>query len=111
MYCFDFLGGLVVVMTSDGAFGLSLKDGSQKWDITLTDRSVSDYRKNCKNQDTENVDCNCPKKQTVYLIHAVMPSNDADRMTNSIDLDQTAPFKEQSDLVLHCLLRPVCPNS
>ena len=32
-------------MTSDGAFGLSLKDGSQKWDITLTDRSVSDYRK------------------------------------------------------------------
>ena len=36
-------------------------------------------------------------------------------MANSVDPDQTAvcgpaPFAEQSDLGLHCLLRPICPN-
>ena len=31
--------------------------------------------------------------------------NDADGMENRVDPDQTAP-KEQSDLDLHCLLRP-----
>ena len=35
--------------------------------------------------------------------------NDAGGMENSADPDQTAP-KEQSDLDLHCLLRPTCPN-
>ena len=30
-------------------------------------------------------------------------------MANSVDPDQTAP-KEQFDLGLHCLLRPVCPS-
>ena len=34
-----------------------------------------------------------------------MHPNDADGMANSVDPDQ-----EQSDLGLHCLLRPVCPN-
>ena len=33
-----------------------------------------------------------------------MHPNDAGRMANSVDLDQTA-------LVLHCLPRPVCPNT
>ena len=28
---------------------------------------------------------------------------------NSVDPDQTL-LQEQSDLCLHCLLRPVCPN-
>ena len=31
----------------------------------------------------------------------------ADQIANSVDQDQTAP---QSDLGLHCLLRPVCPK-
>ena len=35
-----------------------------------------------------------------------MRLNDADRMVNNVDLDQTAP----SDLGLHCLLRPVSPK-
>ena len=30
-----------------------------------------------------------------------------DRIANSVDPDQTAP----SDLGLHCLLRPICPNT
>ena len=34
-----------------------------------------------------------------------MCPNDADRMTNSADPDQTSPH----DLGLHSLLRPVCP--
>ena len=33
-----------------------------------------------------------------------MLSKDADGMANSVDPGQTAPFKEQSDLGLHCLL-------
>ena len=31
-------------------------------------------------------------------------------MANSVDPDQTALLKEQSDLGLHCLPRPVCPK-
>ena len=37
--------------------------------------------------------------------YGVMHPNDADGMANSVDPDQTAPH--QSDLGLHCLLRPV----
>ena len=40
---------------------------------------------------------------------AVMHSKAADGMANSADPDQTAP-KEQSDLDLHCLIRPACPR-
>ena len=39
-----------------------------------------------------------------------MMLNEADRMTNSEDPDQTAPFKEQSDQGLHCFVSPICPN-
>ena len=35
-----------------------------------------------------------------------MSPNDADRMANSIDPDQTAP-----DLGLHCLPRHICPKT
>ena len=31
-------------------------------------------------------------------------------MANSVDHDQTAPFKKQSDLGLHCLLMDFSPN-
>ena len=53
-----------------------------------------------------------------------MHPKDADRMANSVDHDQTAPLEavwsgansvdpdqEQSDLGLHCLLRPDCPKT
>ena len=39
-----------------------------------------------------------------------MHPEDIDGMANSVDPDQTAP-EEQSDLGLHCLLRPICPNT
>ena len=39
-----------------------------------------------------------------------MCPNNADKMANNVDPDQTAPREEQSDLGLHCLLRPVRPK-
>ena len=38
-----------------------------------------------------------------------MSQKEADVMANSVDPDQTA--QEQSDLGLHCLPRPVCPET
>ena len=38
-----------------------------------------------------------------------MRPKDAEGMAISVDPDQTAP-EEQSDLDLHCLLRPTCPD-
>ena len=42
-----------------------------------------------------------------------MKPKDADGMANSVDPDQTASSEanKQSDLGLHCLLRPICPNT
>ena len=40
-----------------------------------------------------------------------MHTKDADEIANSVNLDQTAPLKEQSGLGLHCLLRNICPNT
>ena len=40
-----------------------------------------------------------------------MHPKDADEMANSVDPDQTAYLQKQSDLGLHCLLRPICPNT
>ena len=45
-----------------------------------------------------------------------MSPNDADRMANSVDPDQTAPreqsdLEEQSDQGLHCLPRHICPKT
>ena len=37
-----------------------------------------------------------------------MHPKDVDEVANGVDPDQTAP-KEQSDLSLHYLLKPVCP--
>ena len=39
-----------------------------------------------------------------------MLPKDGDGMANSVDPDQTA-LKEQSDLDLHCLLKPTCPDT
>ena len=41
--------------------------------------------------------------------NTVMSPEDVFRTANNIDPDQTAP-QEQSDLGLHCLHRPTCPN-
>ena len=39
----------------------------------------------------------------------MLPTNTAQK-ANSVDPDQTAS-EEQSDQDLHCLLRPICPNT
>ena len=39
-----------------------------------------------------------------------MDLKDAYGMANCVGPDQTAP-KEQSDLGLHCLLKPICPKT
>ena len=65
-----------------------------------------EYRKNSKNWDTLNYYRDCPTNGIVGFYSAILRSKDADRITNRVDTDQTAP----SDLGLHCLLRPICPN-
>ena len=44
--------------------------------------------------------------ETVQFNNVVMRPKDADGMANSVESDQTAPYEEQSDLELHCLLCP-----
>ena len=39
-----------------------------------------------------------------------MRLNDAEGMANSADSDTYLLLEEQSELGLHCLLRPVCPK-
>ena len=46
-----------------------------------------------------------------YKTVGLMRPNDADGMANGVDPTQNAPFlKKLSDLHLHCMLRPLCPN-
>ena len=49
------------------------------------------YRKNSKNWDTRNNYHNCPTIGTVGFYSAILRSKDADRITNRVDTDQTAP--------------------
>ena len=49
------------------------------------------YRKNSKNWDTCNNYRNCSTIGTVGFYSAVLHSKDADRITNRVDPDQTAP--------------------
>ena len=62
------------------------------------------YRKNSKNWDTLNYYRDCPTNGIVGFYSAILCSKDADTITNRVDTE------EQSDLGLHCLLRPICPN-
>ena len=58
--------------------------------------------------------CNLPKIQIKRPNLGVFRQKDANGIANSEDPDQTAPLgavEEQSDLGLHCLLRPVCPKT
>ena len=49
------------------------------------------YRKNSKNWDTLNYYRDCPTNGIVGFYSAILRSKDADRMTNGVDTDQTAP--------------------
>ena len=70
---------------------------------------LREYRKNSKNWDTLYYYRDCPTNGIIGFYSAILRSKDADRITNRVDTDQTAP-EEQSDLGLQCLLRPICPN-
>ena len=50
------------------------------------------YCKFPKSSDTQNICCNHSKILTMWLYHRVMSPNNADRMANSVDPDQTAPL-------------------
>ena len=52
----------------------------------------TDYRKFPKYSETQKICCNHTKIWTMWLYHRVMSPNDADRMTNSVNPDQTAPL-------------------
>ena len=49
------------------------------------------YRKNSKNWDTLNYHRDCPTNGIVGFYSAILRSKDADRITNRVDTDQTAP--------------------
>ena len=49
------------------------------------------YRKNSKNWDTLNYYRDCPTNGMVGFYSAIFHSKDADRITNRVDTDQTAP--------------------
>ena len=50
-----------------------------------------DYRKNSKNWDTLNYYRDCPTNVIVGFYSAILRPKDADRITNRVDTDQTAP--------------------
>ena len=49
------------------------------------------YRKNSKNWDTLNYHRDCPTNGIVGFYSAILRLKDADRITNRVDTDQTAP--------------------
>ena len=52
---------------------------------------MKDYRKNSNNWDTLNYYRDCPTNGIVGFYSAILRSKDADRITNRVDTDQTAP--------------------
>ena len=52
---------------------------------------TGDYRKNSKNWDTLNYYRDCPTNEIVGFYSAILRSKDADRITNRVNTDQTAP--------------------
>ena len=61
-------------------------------DTDLIDTYVSnEYRKNSKTWDTLNYYRDCPTNVIVEFYSAILRSKDADRITNRVDTDQTAP--------------------
>ena len=78
-------GGFTVFLKkSQGVFikaGVSIK-------INMVD---SHYSKNSKKLDTLNYYRDCPTNGIVGFYSAILRSKDADRITNRVDTDQTAP--------------------
>ena len=70
---------------------------------------IKQYHKAPKFSDTRKLCCNIAKIQTNGQNRRVFCQKDANGKANSEDPDQTA--KEQSDLGLHCLPRPLCPKT
>ena len=60
-------------------------------DNTHTFNCFGIYRKNSKNWDTLNYYRDCPSNGVVGFYSAILRSKDADRITNRVDTDQTAP--------------------
>ena len=56
-----------------------------------TDSNPVYYHKNSKNWDTLNYYRDCPTNGIVGFNSAILRSKDADRITNRVDTDQTAP--------------------
>ena len=52
---------------------------------------LHENRKNSKNWDTLNYHRDCPTNGIVGFYSAILRSKDADRLTNRVDTDQTAP--------------------
>ena len=59
--------------------------------VASVTKPASDYRKNSKNWDTLNYYRDCPTNGIVGFYSAILHSKDADRITNRVDTDQTAP--------------------
>ena len=72
-------------------------------------RILHKYRKVPKFSDTRTLCCNLSKIQTKRPNLRVFCKNDASGIANSEGPDQI--LEEQSDLGLHCLLRPICPKT
>ena len=53
--------------------------------------SLQTYRENSKNWDTLNYYRDCPTNVIVGFYSTILRSKDADRITNRVDTDQTAP--------------------
>ena len=63
-----------------------------KHDIKLAAWVKLAYRKNSKNWDTWNYYRDCPTNGIAGFYSAILRSKDADRITNRVDTDQTAPW-------------------
>ena len=59
--------------------------------LKLKSHLLKVYRKNSKNWDTLNYYRDCPTNGIVGFYSAILRSKDADRITNRVDTDQTAP--------------------
>ena len=62
-----------------------------KWFYVSQYFSTLGYRKNSKNWETLNYYRDCPTNGIVGFYSAILRSKDADRITNRVDTDQTAP--------------------
>ena len=66
------------------------KSKQDNWDRNISVLQIP-YRKNSKNWDTLNYYRDCPSNVIVGFYSAILHSKDADRITNRVDTDQTAP--------------------